>query len=81
MYDVCDGCLLATVDLPAHLSSGLTEDPLAHSSVWSSSSFCLLQLSADLSTAVAITRSHTAAAIDLDHYFRYRNVLSPSRRG
>uniref|UniRef100_A0A8C9YSA6 SPG11 vesicle trafficking associated, spatacsin n=1 Tax=Sander lucioperca TaxID=283035 RepID=A0A8C9YSA6_SANLU len=39
------------------------------SSLSSSPSFCLLQVSADLSTAVAVARPHTAVAVDLDHYF------------
>lgn len=65
--NVADGGLQAQVDLPAYLSSELAEDH----GVSSSSSFCLLQVSADLSTAVAVTRSHAAAAVDLNHYFRY----------
>lgn len=69
---MCDGGLQATVDLPAYLSAGPAEDDLASSPPsFSSSSFCLLQVSADLSTAVAVTRSHAAVAVDLDHYFRY----------
>ncbi|XP_041651089.1 spatacsin [Cheilinus undulatus] len=68
--NITDGCLLATIDLPAYLSSGAPEDDLTSSSSFSSSSFCLLQVSADLSTAVAITKTHTAIAVDLNHYFR-----------
>ncbi|KAM7003157.1 spatacsin isoform 2-T2 [Tautogolabrus adspersus] len=70
--NISDGRLLATVDLPAYLSSGAAEDDLisSFSSLSSSSCFCLLQVSADLSTAVAITQTHTAVAIDLNHYFR-----------
>ncbi|XP_026220471.1 spatacsin isoform X2 [Anabas testudineus] len=66
VYSITDGRLLANVDLPAYLNSGLTEEHAASSF----SSFCLLQVSADLSTAVAVTRSHAAVAIDLNHYFR-----------
>ncbi len=73
MVNICDGSLLASVDLPAYLSSGLADDDLLSSSSPLSlcSSFCLLQVSADLSTAVAVTQSHTAVAVDLNHYFRY----------
>uniref|UniRef100_A0A8C5HR99 Spatacsin-like n=1 Tax=Gouania willdenowi TaxID=441366 RepID=A0A8C5HR99_GOUWI len=69
VHNVSDGCLLARVDLPAYLNSELTEDELS-SSLPSSSSFCLFQVSADLSTVVAVTGSHTAVAVDLNHYFR-----------
>lgn len=72
MFNVSDGSLLASVDLPSYLSSSLADDDLlCTSSSLSSSSFCLLQVSADLSTAVAITQCHTAIAVNLDHYFRY----------
>uniref|UniRef100_UPI0037E77A2A spatacsin n=1 Tax=Semicossyphus pulcher TaxID=241346 RepID=UPI0037E77A2A len=72
VFNTSDGSLLATVDLPAYLSSGLAEDDLISSSSFfsSSSPFCLLQVSADLSTAVAVTQSHMAIAVDLNHYFR-----------
>ncbi|KAM7415261.1 hypothetical protein PAMA_019875 [Pampus argenteus] len=66
VYNITDGSLLATVDLPAYLSSGLEEEEL----VSSLSSFCFLQVSPDLSTAVAVTGSHDAVAVDLNHYFR-----------
>ncbi|TDH09875.1 hypothetical protein EPR50_G00092640 [Perca flavescens] len=74
VYNICDGRLLASVDLPAYLTSVQAEDDFVSSSSSSSSlssspSFCLLQVSADLSTAVAVTRSHAAVAVDLDHYF------------
>uniref|UniRef100_A0A3B4X4B6 SPG11 vesicle trafficking associated, spatacsin n=1 Tax=Seriola lalandi dorsalis TaxID=1841481 RepID=A0A3B4X4B6_SERLL len=50
-----------SVDLPVYLSSGPAEDDVVSSfsspSVSSSSSFCHLQVSADLSTAVAVTDS------------------------
>lgn len=78
VYNVSDGRLLASVDLPAYLSSGLADDDLSSSpssSFSSSSSFCLLQVSADLSTAVAVTQSHAAIAVDLDHYFRSAFLL------
>ncbi|XP_078112486.1 spatacsin isoform X1 [Sander vitreus] len=73
VYTICDGRLLASVDLPAYLTPVQAEDDFvsssSSSSLSSSPSFCLLQVSADLSTAVAVTRSHTAEAVDLDHYF------------
>ncbi|XP_070763386.1 spatacsin [Enoplosus armatus] len=71
VYSISDGSLLASVDLLAYLSSDLAEDDLISSSASfsSSPSFCLLQVSADLSTAVAVTQSHTAIAVDLNHYF------------
>uniref|UniRef100_A0A3Q2VZF3 SPG11 vesicle trafficking associated, spatacsin n=1 Tax=Haplochromis burtoni TaxID=8153 RepID=A0A3Q2VZF3_HAPBU len=52
---------------------GLTathKDELTSFPFSSSASFCLLQVSADLSTAVAVTQSHAAIAVDLNHYFR-----------
>ncbi|XP_031698118.1 spatacsin-like, partial [Anarrhichthys ocellatus] len=67
VYDITDGGLLASIDLPAYLTLLQPEDDLVSSS--SSSSFCLLQVSSDLSTAVAVTQSHSAVAVDLDHYF------------
>ncbi|KAM4733870.1 spatacsin [Anableps anableps] len=67
VYAITDGSLLASINLHAYLSSGWLEgeptSPLL-------SSFCLLQVSADLSTAVAVTDSHAAIAVDLNHYFR-----------
>lgn len=69
---VSDGTLLASVSLPAYLSSSPAEDELTSFPFSSSASFCLLQVSADLSTAVAITQSHAAIAVDLNHYFRYK---------
>ncbi|TNN00676.1 hypothetical protein fugu_011922 [Takifugu bimaculatus] len=71
VYHVSDGSLLATIDLLSYLKSWPVEDELSlTASSLSSSSFCLLQVSADLSTAVAVTQSHTAVAVDLNHYFR-----------
>ncbi|XP_028287766.1 spatacsin isoform X2 [Parambassis ranga] len=73
LCNISDGSLLASIDLPAYLRSGMGEDDLTFSSSSSSPSsfsFCHLQVSADLSTAVAITRCHTAIAVDLNHYFR-----------
>ncbi|XP_074533842.1 spatacsin [Halichoeres trimaculatus] len=68
--NISDGRLLATIDLPSYLSSVPADDDLLSSSSFSSSSpFCLLQVSADLSTAVAVTETHTAIAVDLNHYF------------
>ncbi|GAA6229551.1 spatacsin-like [Lates japonicus] len=70
--NITDGALLASVDLHAYLSSGLAEDDsVSPSPSFSSpSSYCLLQVSADLSTAVAVTQSRTAVAVDLNDYFR-----------
>ncbi|XP_071396298.1 spatacsin [Centroberyx affinis] len=75
IFDCADGTELGSVELPVSLSSGPgEEEPAASSSPSSSSaspsSFCLLQVSADLSTAVAVTQSHAAVALDLNHYFR-----------
>ncbi|XP_041795524.1 spatacsin isoform X2 [Chelmon rostratus] len=73
VYNMSDGSPLASVDLPAYLSSGLRDDDFTSPSSSSSSSsppFCLLQVSADLSTAVAVTQSRAAVAVDLNHYFR-----------
>uniref|UniRef100_A0AAX7SHH3 Spatacsin C-terminal domain-containing protein n=1 Tax=Astatotilapia calliptera TaxID=8154 RepID=A0AAX7SHH3_ASTCA len=67
---VSDGTLLASVSLAAYLSSSPAEDELTSFPFSSSASFCLLQVSADLSTAVAVTQSHAAIAVDLNHYFR-----------
>lgn len=72
MCSVSDGTLLASVSLPAYLSSSPAEDELTSFPFSSSPSFCLLQVSADLSTAVAVTQSHAAIAVDLNHYFRYK---------
>lgn len=71
VFRLSDGGLLAYVDLPAYLSSGLANDDLLSTS----STFCLLQVSADLSTAVAVTRSWSSIAVDLNHYFRYRGFV------
>ncbi|KAM4553045.1 spatacsin isoform 3-T3 [Fundulus diaphanus] len=69
MYAIPDGSLLGSINLPAYLSTSWEENDLT-SSLLSSSSFCLFQVSADLSTVVAVTRSHAAIAVDLNHYFR-----------
>lgn len=71
MCSISDGGLLASVDLRAYLSSRLMEDDLVPGALsFSSSSFRLLQVSADLSTAVAVTESNAAVAVDFNHYFR-----------
>ncbi|CAL8360699.1 unnamed protein product [Lota lota] len=62
-YDITAGSLLATVDLPSYLGSPREEEP-------SPSSFSQLRVSADLSTAVALSHAHAAVAVDLNHYFR-----------
>uniref|UniRef100_A0A3P9H200 Uncharacterized protein n=1 Tax=Oryzias latipes TaxID=8090 RepID=A0A3P9H200_ORYLA len=72
VHSIADGSLLASIDLPAYLSFVAAE---GDSSVLPSS-FCLLQVSSDLSTAVAVSHSNTAVALDLNHYFRYREMLS-----
>uniref|UniRef100_A0A3B3HPT9 Spatacsin C-terminal domain-containing protein n=1 Tax=Oryzias latipes TaxID=8090 RepID=A0A3B3HPT9_ORYLA len=66
VHSIADGSLLASIDLPAYLSFVAAE---GDSSVLPSS-FCLLQVSSDLSTAVAVSHSNTAVALDLNHYFR-----------
>lgn len=75
MYNIADGRLLASVNISSYLSSSLADDDLISTSASFSSSFCLLQVSADLSTAVAVTQCHTAIAANLDHYFRYSMSL------
>uniref|UniRef100_A0AAR2JPR6 SPG11 vesicle trafficking associated, spatacsin n=1 Tax=Pygocentrus nattereri TaxID=42514 RepID=A0AAR2JPR6_PYGNA len=57
---------LATVDLPEYYKSGQREVE----SVTSLSSFSLLNISQDLSTAVAATSKNQALAFDLNDYFR-----------
>uniref|UniRef100_A0A3Q3AA47 SPG11 vesicle trafficking associated, spatacsin n=1 Tax=Kryptolebias marmoratus TaxID=37003 RepID=A0A3Q3AA47_KRYMA len=64
VYNTTDGVLLATIDLPGYLTSDLTDNNVT------TSFFCRVQVSADLSTAVAMTQSHMAIAVDLNHYFR-----------
>uniref|UniRef100_A0A8C2JKU6 SPG11 vesicle trafficking associated, spatacsin n=1 Tax=Cyprinus carpio TaxID=7962 RepID=A0A8C2JKU6_CYPCA len=58
VFDSTDGKLLASVDFPSYC--GLADV----------SSFCLFQISQDLSTAVSVTRQNQALAVDLNHYFR-----------
>uniref|UniRef100_A0AAQ5Z462 Spatacsin C-terminal domain-containing protein n=1 Tax=Amphiprion ocellaris TaxID=80972 RepID=A0AAQ5Z462_AMPOC len=71
VYNITDGSLLARIDLPTYLSSRLAAAELTSSSPSSfPSSFSLIQVSPDLSTAVAVTQSHTAITVDLNHYFR-----------
>ncbi|NP_001167606.1 spatacsin isoform 2 [Danio rerio] len=61
VFDSTDGQLLAKVDFPSYCcNAGVSP---------STSSFCLLQISADLSTAVSVTRQNQAYAVHLDHYF------------
>uniref|UniRef100_A0A8C7T222 SPG11 vesicle trafficking associated, spatacsin n=1 Tax=Oncorhynchus mykiss TaxID=8022 RepID=A0A8C7T222_ONCMY len=66
VFDSAEGRKLASVDLPSYHTAGLGEDELAPYL----DSFCLLQVSPDLGTAVAATQSNTAFAVDLNHYFR-----------
>ncbi|XP_054633322.1 spatacsin [Dunckerocampus dactyliophorus] len=66
VYNITNGVLLATINLPASLSPALMGEEL----VSSSCSFCLLEVSADLSTAVAVTHAHVAVAVDLNDYFK-----------
>uniref|UniRef100_A0A3B5L2L6 Spatacsin C-terminal domain-containing protein n=1 Tax=Xiphophorus couchianus TaxID=32473 RepID=A0A3B5L2L6_9TELE len=78
VYAITDGSLLASINIPSYLSSGWPDGGLTSSSLSSSSSsssFCLFQVSADLCTAVAVTQSHAAVAVNLNHYFRYRKHL------
>ncbi|XP_072290588.1 spatacsin [Eucyclogobius newberryi] len=73
VHALSDGSLLASADLPSYLGSRLEGDDPASSppsSLPLPAPYVLLRVSHDLSTAVALTNSHTAAAIDLDHYFR-----------
>uniref|UniRef100_A0A8C8JA47 Spatacsin C-terminal domain-containing protein n=1 Tax=Oncorhynchus tshawytscha TaxID=74940 RepID=A0A8C8JA47_ONCTS len=66
VFDSAEGRKLASVDLPSYHTAGLGEDEPAPYL----DSFCLLQVSPDLGTAVAATQSNTAFAVDLNHYFR-----------
>ncbi|KAM9495528.1 spatacsin [Clarias gariepinus] len=66
VVDSADGKHLATVELPAYYISGQRDVDLADSL----SSFCLLQISQDLSTAVVATSLNQALAVDLNDYFR-----------
>ncbi|XP_067348995.1 spatacsin isoform X2 [Channa argus] len=66
LFNITDGSLLATINPLPYLSSDQAKEHF----VSSSSAFCLLQVSADLSTVVAVTRCQTAVAINLNHYFR-----------
>ncbi|CAL9696536.1 unnamed protein product [Knipowitschia caucasica] len=85
VLSLSDGSVLASVDLPRYLDSGLQEEDWSPpSSLSPPASFLLLQVSSDLNTAVAFTDAHTATAIDLNHYFRVfpgqlRCVASPRR--
>ncbi|XP_060770567.1 spatacsin isoform X2 [Neoarius graeffei] len=65
IFDSADGKHLATVDLPTYCITGQSDIEL----VESLSSFCLLHISQDLSTAVAATRQNQALAVDLNDYF------------
>uniref|UniRef100_A0A3B4CBV5 SPG11 vesicle trafficking associated, spatacsin n=1 Tax=Pygocentrus nattereri TaxID=42514 RepID=A0A3B4CBV5_PYGNA len=66
VFDSIEGKHLATVDLPEYYKSGQREVE----SVTSLSSFSLLNISQDLSTAVAATSKNQALAFDLNDYFR-----------
>ncbi|XP_066523347.1 spatacsin isoform X2 [Hoplias malabaricus] len=66
VFDSMEGKHLATIDLPEYYTSAQRETE----SVISSSSFCLLHVSQDLSTVVAATREHQALAVNLNDYFR-----------
>ncbi|KAG9341188.1 hypothetical protein JZ751_019627 [Albula glossodonta] len=66
VFDSRDGKQLVTVDLSSELSSELREDefkPVLPT-------FCLFQVSQDLSTVVAITSSNSALVVNLNEYFR-----------
>ncbi|XP_036390743.1 spatacsin [Megalops cyprinoides] len=64
--DSTDGRQLARVDLLSDSSDGLGEDEPPPDL----SSFCLFQVSQDLSTAVAATSFSSAIAVNLNEYFR-----------
>ncbi|XP_072528335.1 spatacsin isoform X2 [Salminus brasiliensis] len=66
MFDSVEGKHLATVNVPEYYASGHREAE----SVIPLSSFCLLHISQDLSTAVAATIQNQALALDLNDYFR-----------
>ncbi|XP_028814265.1 spatacsin isoform X2 [Denticeps clupeoides] len=66
VFDSGEGRLLASVDLPLYHTAGLGEDD----PVPALTSFSLLQVSEDLSTAVAATSHNLALVVDLNAYFR-----------
>ncbi|KAI4883873.1 hypothetical protein NFI96_025740 [Prochilodus magdalenae] len=68
VFDSIKGNHLATVDLAEYYMSGQREAEAE--AVISLSSFCLLHISQDLSTAVAVTNKNQALALDLNNYFR-----------
>ncbi|KAM8860537.1 spatacsin [Synchiropus picturatus] len=74
VFNVCEGRPLAYIDLHSSIKSDQTDDDPSSSFVSSppisSSAFCLLQVSADLNTLVAITEAPVAIAVDLNDYFR-----------
>lgn len=67
IHDCTTGKHLAVVDFSACYRSGQTEAE----QIQSLSSFQLLHISQDLSTAVAVTSQKEALALDLNDYFRY----------
>ncbi|KAM6973367.1 spatacsin [Aplochiton taeniatus] len=69
VLDSVEGRQVASVDLPSYLKVGLEEEE-EEDLVPGLSSFCLIQVSPDLSTAIAATQANTAVAVDLNHYFR-----------
>ncbi|XP_061077139.1 spatacsin isoform X2 [Conger conger] len=69
VFDSTDGKQLAGIDLcpqPSDQSAGQTGDDITPAQP----SFCLFQVSQDLSTAVATTSSNSALVVNLNEYFR-----------
>ncbi|XP_050955035.1 spatacsin [Labeo rohita] len=66
VFDSTDGKLLATVDFPSYCAPVHTDADVSPPVM----SFCLFQISQDLSTAVSVTQQNQALAVDLNHYFR-----------
>ncbi|XP_051739851.1 spatacsin isoform X1 [Ctenopharyngodon idella] len=62
VFDSTDGKLMATVDFPSYCGTADVSPAVT--------SFCLFQISQDLSTAVTVTRQNQALAVDLNDYFR-----------
>ncbi|MBN3304791.1 SPTCS protein, partial [Amia calva] len=66
IFDMADGKYLASVDLPLYHSATAVDSD----TVPSLASFCLFQVSEDLSTVVAITCFNSAICVNLNNYFR-----------
>lgn len=61
---------MATLDFPSYCGAADVSPAVT--------SFCLFQISQDLSTAVTVTRQNQALAVDLNDYFRCAHVITTS---